>query len=136
MRMREDYSSGVSAELNDAAAVALGGAAFRERGELLHGLSFGGFALTAFFALVGLPVQGLSDRGGATDVRDRQDFDVELGGFVLDAEHVPQMNFACGLGLDFVGADPAKIAGLGCEGTRFEETGGPEPLVDADRLSD
>jgi hypothetical protein len=124
--------SGASAELDDAAAIALGGAAFREWGELLHGFSFGGFALTAFLALVGLAVEGLRYGGRAADVGDGQNFDVEFRGFVLDAEHVVEVDFARGLGFNFVGADAAQIAGLGCEGSRFEETSSPEPLVYAD----
>lgn len=93
---------GAFSELDDAAAIAFCWAAFGEGGVLLHGFAFGGFALAAFLAVVGFAVESLSDRCGAADIGDSEDFDVEFAGLVPYAEHVAGMNIARGLGFDFV----------------------------------
>lgn len=84
------------------AAIAFGGAAFGEGSELLHSFSFGGFALTAFFALVGLAVERLCNCGRASDVGDAQNLNVEFAGFVPDAEHVADVDIAGGFSFDIV----------------------------------
>lgn len=59
---------------------------------------------------------------------------MEIGSFVLDAQHVAGMDVARGLGFHFIRADATEIAGLGCKCSCLEEASSPEPLVDAYRL--
>ena len=128
-----------AAELDDAAAVALGGAALGEGGELLHGLAFGGEVEAGCLALFGFAIEGLGDGSGAAHVAELEDFNVELAALVADDKVVAHMDLAGGLGLDAVGVNAAQLAGLLGQGAGPEEAGGPEPLVDAhgghDRLS-
>jgi len=118
--------------LDDATAVAFGRTAFGEGSVLLHGFSLGGFALALFFAGFGFAVEGLRNGGGTADFTEVQDFNVKLAALVLDAKHVAYPHIAGGLDSDFVGVNPAEIAGLGGEGARLEEARNPKPLVDAD----
>jgi hypothetical protein len=121
----------VAAELDDAAAVALGGAAFRQRRILLHSFTFGGFALALLLAGFGFAIQGLRNGGRTAHIGYLQDFNMKFAALVADAEHVAEMDLARRFGFYFVGTNTAKVAGFGGEGARLEETGGPEPLVDA-----
>jgi hypothetical protein len=120
-----------AAELVDLAAVALGGAAFGDGSEFEHLFAFfGGFG-AEYAALGGLAVEGLGDGGGASDLAEDEDFDVEDAGVAGDLEHVAEADVAGGFGAVGVGLDAADVAGVGGEGACFEEPGGPEPFVHA-----
>jgi len=125
---------GAGAELDDGAAVAFGGAigggGLEECG---RGFALGGDFLAEFAAGFGFAIEGLGDRGGAADVAEGEDFDVEVSAVVGDVEHVSGVEFAGRLGGLSVDLDAAEVTGAGGEGTGFEESCGPEPLVNADR---
>jgi hypothetical protein len=132
LRFWKDSLAG--AELDDAAAVAFGGAAFGQGSVLLHGFSLGGFALALFLARFCFAIEGLGNGGGTADFTEVKDFDVKFAALVSDAEHVAYTDIARGLGFDLVGADAAEIAGLGGESARLEEARSPKPPVDADGI--
>ena len=58
-------------------------------------------------------------------------FNVELAPFIPDAKHIAHSDFARRLGFHLVGTNPAQVTSFGREGARFEETGGPKPLVNS-----
>lgn len=128
-------SLAAAAELDDTAAVALGGATFGEGSELLHRFALGGFTLAAFLALIGLSIERLRNNSGSANIRNSQDLKMEFAAFVLDAQHVSNMNFARRLGFQFVGADASEIAGFRCEAAGLEKACGPKPLVDTYRFA-
>ena len=99
--------------MDDATAVAFGGAAFGKGSVLLHGFSLGGFALSLFLACFGFAIEVLGNGGGTADFTEVQDFDVKFAALVFDAKHVAYTDIARGLGFDFVGVNAAEIAGLG-----------------------
>src|ERR1700722_1893166 len=66
-------------------------------------------------------VQRLPDRHFAW----QQHFNIEFATLVFDEQHVADADFARRLGLDFVGVDAAKVAGLLGERTGLEEARGP-----------
>jgi hypothetical protein len=122
----------VASEAVDEAAVAFVGA-FGRCGEgdgAEEFALFGSFA-AGLFAFFGFAVEGLRDGRGAALVAKGQDFDVEFSGFVFDVELVACADLARGLGGDVVRGDAVHVAGFGGLLASFEETGGPEPLVDA-----
>ena len=93
---------GSSAKLDDAATVALGGAALGQWRELLHGLAFGGQLEAGFLAGFGFAIEGLRHGGGTAHVAEREDFDVEFSAFIFDGEHVAVVDLAGGFGLDTI----------------------------------
>lgn len=92
---------------------------------LLHGLALGGLLLAALLALLGFAVERLRHRCRTAEVADAEDLDVEIATFVLDAQHVADVNITGWFGLDFVGPDAADVTGLRCQGTRFEKARRP-----------
>jgi len=112
MFLRGRSGLATAAELDDAAAVALGRTAFWQGRELLHGFAFSGFAPALFLAGIGFAVEGLGNGGGTTDIAQLQDFDMKFAAFVADAEHVANADIAGRLGFDLIGMDAAEIAGL------------------------
>ena len=88
--------SAASAELDDVTAVALGGAAPGDGLDSGHGAALGGDLGAKLAAGVGLVVEGLRERGGATVFAEGEDFDVEVAGVVGDVQLVAGMNFARG----------------------------------------
>ena len=120
-----------ASELDDAAAVTLGGAVLRQGGILLHGLALGGFALALLFAGFRLTVEGLGHGGWSADGAEGENLNMKLAAFVLHSQHVADADVACGLGFDFVGVDASKFAGFRREGARLEETCCPKPFIDA-----
>ena len=120
------------AELNDAAAIALVGAACGQLLPLVGGFALGSDFETLLAAGLGFAVERLGNRRGAANVAEKKDFDFKLAAFVGDAQHVSDADVARGLGGDLsVGLNAAEFAGAGGEGTGLEEARGPEPFVDA-----
>lgn len=123
---------GASAELDDVAAVAFGGAASREDFEVAGGAAFSGDFFAQGAAGLGFAVKSLGEGGGAASFTEGEDFNVEVAAVVGDVKLVANVDFAGGLGGLAVGLDASQIAGAGCEGAGLEEAGGPEEFVDAD----
>ena len=130
---RERAALSSAAELDDAAAVALGGSPVGHGEELLHGFALGRCAETSLLARVGFAVEGLRDGSGATTVAEGENFDFEFATLVANAEHIADADFAGGLGGLSIAKDAAEIAGAGGEGAGFKKPGGPEIFVDAER---
>src|ERR1019366_7588370 len=72
-----------AAELDDAAAVALGGAMLGQGRKLLHGLAFGGCLEARGDARLGLAVEGLSHRRRAAHLAEGEDLDLKDATFVF-----------------------------------------------------
>ena len=123
--------SGSSAELEDSAAIAFGGADGGELYELAHGFALGGDFLAELAAGVGFAVESLSDGCGAAHVAEGKDFDFKVSAIVGHAQHIADADFPRSLGGLAVGSNPAEFTGAGGEGSRLEESGRPEPFVDA-----
>lgn len=104
-----------AAELDDAAAVALGRAALRPRLELVQALAFGGNFEAQLTAGVRLAVERLSDRGWAADVAYGENFNVEIAGIVGDVQLVAGMNLARRFDALPSRLDPPEFAGFGAE---------------------
>ena len=116
------------AKLVDLAAVAFGGAAVAES------VRAKGFALfrdlgTLEFALVGLPIEGLGDSGGAAHVTEQQHFDLKFAAFVLDAEAVANLYLMRWFRRLSIRFDASEVTGFDGEGARLEESGRPQPLI-------
>lgn len=120
-----------AAELDDAAAIALGGSVRGQGRELLHGFAFFRNAQTRFAAGFGLAVEGLRHRRRAADGTHAQDIDLKAAGIVFNLQAVAGADIACGLGAEAIRFDPAQIAGSRGHGAGLEETRSPEPFVDA-----
>jgi hypothetical protein len=113
-------------------AVSLGWPACGQLFELSHGFALGCHFLAEFAAGIGFVVESLRDRRRTARVAELQDFHLEDSAVVGDSQHVPDADFARRLGGLAVGLNPAELAGLCGEGACLEESGGPEPFVDAD----
>src|SRR3954469_12149335 len=88
------------AELNDAAAITLAGAALGNGSELLHGFALLGGFLPRCLAGVGFAIEGLGHSGGSAHFAQREHFHLEFAALIADVEHVSDMHVAGGLGLD------------------------------------
>ena len=113
------------------AAVAFRWAACGQLFELPHGFALGGDFQALFFTLFGFAVEGLCDRGWAADFTEQQDFDMKFAGLAGDLQHVADAHGARGLEGLARRLNSAEITGFGCEGSRLEKAGCPEPLVDS-----
>jgi hypothetical protein len=126
--------SAVAAEAVNETAVAFVGALVGSGCGPGHGAEelalFGGLA-AGFFARFGFAVEGLGDGGGAALLAEHEDLDFKLAAFVFDVEHVADADLAGGLGGLVVREDAVQVAGFGGLLAGLEETGGPEPFVDA-----
>ena len=91
---------------------------------------FRGFA-AALFAGFGLAVEGLGDSGTGALLAQGQDFDVEFAAFVFDVQHVTDADLPGRFGGLAVGEDALQFAGLRGLLAGLEESGGPEPFIDA-----
>ncbi len=130
------WRSGSAAELDDPAAIALGGSGCGQLFELPHCSTFSSNLLAKFPACVGFAVEGLRNRSGTARIAKQKHFDFEVAAVVGHAQHVADSNFArgfCGLA---VRLNPAEFTGAGGEGSSFKKSGGPEPFVDANRGHD
>jgi hypothetical protein len=116
-------------------AVAFRRPAYREFFELAHGFAFGGDLQALFFALFGFAVEGLCDRGWAADFTQQQDFYMKFASRARDSQHVADADGSGGFGGLSGGLNSAEFTGFGCEGSRLEEAGGPEPFVDSYRVA-
>lgn len=120
-----------AAELDDAAAVALGWTALRQRGEFLHRLALGGNLEARCLAVICFAVESLRYRCGAAQFAQQQYFDLKLAAFIPDEEHIAKADFAGRLGRDTVRVDAPEFASFLRECAGLEEARGPEPFVDA-----
>ncbi len=120
-----------AAELDDAAAVALGGTALGQGRELLHGLAFGGCFGARSNAGFTFAIEGLRHRRRTAHLAQSENFYLKISALVLHFKMVTDMNLAGGLGFVAIGEDAAQVTGLGGQSTRFEEARCPEPFVDA-----
>ena len=78
-------SGPAATELDDSAAVTFVGASGGELLPLPGSLAFGGCFQARFAAGVSFAVEGLRDWGGAADIAEEQDFDLEVAAVVGDA---------------------------------------------------
>ena len=129
--IRASVSSPSTTKLNDAAAVALGRPVLGQRRELLHGLALFSQFEAGFTAGVCFAIVGLRNGGGAAQLTEFQNFNLEQATLIFNLQHVADVDLACGLGAQSVGEDAADVAGLAGESARLEEAGCPEPLVHA-----
>src|SRR5690242_6071212 len=101
------------------------GACLHQRLSLFGGLQA---QLAARFTLA---VERLRDGSRSANLAEQQNFDLELAGFVADAQPVADANLARRLGALPVPLNPAQVAGVGGERTGLEKSRGPEPFVNA-----
>ena len=105
-------ASGSAAKLDDAPAVAFGGAVLGQGRELAQGLALGcclGARHNAGFALA---EEGLRHRRGAAHLAEGENLNLKVPALILHFEMVAGAQFAGGLGGDSVRANAAQIAGL------------------------
>jgi len=122
--------SRAAAKLNDAPAVALGGAALGQPHVLLHRLAIRREMQTRFAACVGFAVKGLRHGGGTAHSADQQNLNLKNPALVFNSELVAGANFAGGFGPLSVRLNAANVAGARGHGARFEEARGPKPLIE------
>ena len=84
---------------------------------------------------LGLTIERLRDRGRSAYFADGKNLYLEIAAVVLHLQQIAGADFACGFGPDSVGFDPAQLASVSRQGARLEESGCPEPLVDAHAYS-
>jgi hypothetical protein len=84
-----------------------------------------------FAAFIRFAIECLGNRSGTPHVADGHNFDKIVTAVVPDLQTVALMNLASRFRVLPIRLDAAKIAGMGCEGARFEESGSPKPLVDS-----
>jgi len=89
---------------------------------------------TRFCAGFGLAVEGLRDRGGTALLAQRNHFNLEFGGLILDLQHVANAHLASRFGADTIGHDATHLAGFRGQLARLEKARGPQPLVDASAI--
>lgn len=96
----------LATELNDPAAIAFCGPAFRRRIEIARGFSFGCNFHAQFAAGLGLAIQRLRHRCRATQDADLQNLHLKFRAFGLDVEQIAGVDFTRRLGRLMVGLDP------------------------------
>lgn len=115
------------------AAIAFGRATRGKNFELACGFAFGGDFFTQGAASVGFAVKGLGHGSWASGVAKHKHFDFEITAIVSDAQHVPDVDFAGGLGGLIVALDSTELTGACGERSGFEEAAGPEIFVNSNR---
>lgn len=123
--------SGSSAEVDDVAAVALGGTACRQLFELHCGSALGGYFLAQVAAGFSFPVKRLRHRGWPANLAESENFDLKVSTIIGHAQPVADANLARGLGGLAIGLNSAQFAGLRRQRPCLEKSRGPEPFVHA-----
>jgi hypothetical protein len=121
-----------TAELDDFAAVAFRWSAGWSGSEGPRGFSFFRQFEPEFAALIGFAVKRLGDRCWTANLAEQQDFDLKVAAFSSDLQQVANPDVACRLDWMIVRSHSAELAGTPSQRARFEESGSPEPFIDAD----
>lgn len=84
-----------------------------------------------FLAAVRLAVQRLRNRRRAAHLAEEKNFNLKIAAVVSDLQHVSDPHYARRLARLPVRRDPSKVTGSRRQGACLEESGCPQPFVDA-----
>src|SRR5208337_380641 len=123
-----------TAKTVDSASIAFGWLAFVQSFDARHGFALFGQLEAQLAAGVGLAIERAGHRGRAADFAQGQNLHLKIAAIVLHLEQVADADVTRRLDGLSVGMNPAEFAGPRGEGSRLEESGGPQPFVNSHEL--
>lgn len=124
----------VVTKADDAAAVALGGAASGSGRKVQSRPALFRKSLARFAAGFGFPIELLRNRRRPASVAERKNLDVEVPALIPDGESIADPHFAGRAGRLMIGYDPAQLTRFRGERARLEEARGPKPFVETNAV--